>query len=167
MLSSAEILIEEQKKLNDLADKNIENLESQVKKFEVKKLEQAKTVCIEYTTTQCEEKGIDFTAITISDLFTQLGSVTATGNISGKAKAEIDNRIQAIENQILKERLAQEEKLKHEREIAEKAREEAENRARQREQQEWKELWNILEGTKHSRKYGEEYDGSDMRGWWD
>jgi hypothetical protein len=40
-------------------------------------------------------------------------------------------------------------------------------RARQIEQQEWKELWNILEGTKHSRKYGEEYDGSDMRGWWD
>ena len=36
MLSSAENLIEEQKKLNDLADKNIENLESQVKKHKKK-----------------------------------------------------------------------------------------------------------------------------------
>jgi hypothetical protein len=40
-------------------------------------------------------------------------------------------------------------------------------RAREIEQQEWKELWSLLEGTKHSRKLGEEYDGSDMRGWWD
>lgn len=36
-------------------------------------------------------------------------------------------------------------------------------RAREIEQQEWKELWSILEGTNKS----EEYDGSDMRGWWD
>jgi hypothetical protein len=40
-------------------------------------------------------------------------------------------------------------------------------RARQIEQDEWKELWTILEGTKHSKKLGVEYDGSDMRGWWD
>ena len=36
-------------------------------------------------------------------------------------------------------------------------------RARQIEQQEWKELWSLLEGTKKSK----EYDGSDIRGWWD
>ena len=40
-------------------------------------------------------------------------------------------------------------------------------RARQIEQEEWKELWTILEGTKRSRKLGDEYDGSDIRGWWD
>jgi hypothetical protein len=40
-------------------------------------------------------------------------------------------------------------------------------RARQIEQEEWKELWTILEGTKLSRKLGDEYDGSDIRGWWD
>jgi hypothetical protein len=40
-------------------------------------------------------------------------------------------------------------------------------RARQIEQEEWKELWTILEGTKRSRKVGDEYDGSDIRGWWD
>jgi hypothetical protein len=36
-------------------------------------------------------------------------------------------------------------------------------RAREIEQQEWKELWSLIEGTKKSK----EYDGSDMRGWWD
>ena len=40
-------------------------------------------------------------------------------------------------------------------------------RARQIEEDEWKELWTILEGTRHSKKLGAEYDGSDMRGWWD
>lgn len=110
-------------------------LENQVKKFEAGKLARAKEVCIEYAMAQCEEKNIDFNAVTISDLFTKLGSTTTAGNISGVAKSEIDNRIQAIENQILKERLAQEEKLKHEREIAEAARKQAEEDAKVREQQ--------------------------------
>jgi len=35
------------------------------------------------------------------------------------------------------------------------------------EKTEWKELWNIFHGTKNSNKYGTEYDGTDMRGWWD
>lgn len=32
---------------------------------------------------------------------------------------------------------------------------------------EWKELWEIFKGTKNSKKYGPDYDGTDMRGWWD
>jgi hypothetical protein len=40
-------------------------------------------------------------------------------------------------------------------------------RAGQIEQEEWKELWDILEGTKRSKKPRGEYDGSDIRGWWD
>jgi hypothetical protein len=35
------------------------------------------------------------------------------------------------------------------------------------EQAEWKEMWEIIKGTKNSKKYGEGYDGTDMRGWWD
>jgi hypothetical protein len=35
------------------------------------------------------------------------------------------------------------------------------------EQAEWNELWTIIKGTKNSMKYGEEYDGTDLRGWWD
>ena len=108
-------------------------VEQQVKKFEAKKLEQAKQVCVDYLLKQTEQKGIDFQAININDLFTQLGSVTASGNISTKAKNEIDTRIQKVENEILKAKLEAEEKAKRDREIAEKAKLEAEERARIRE----------------------------------
>ena len=39
-------------------------------------------------------------------------------------------------------------------------------RARVIEKKEWNELWDIFKGTKLS-KHWENYDGSDMRGWWD
>ena len=35
------------------------------------------------------------------------------------------------------------------------------------ENKEWNELWDILKGTKNSHKFGPEFDGKDMRGWWD
>ncbi len=35
------------------------------------------------------------------------------------------------------------------------------------EQDEWNELWNIIKGTKNSKKYDSNYDGTDMRAWWD
>lgn len=35
------------------------------------------------------------------------------------------------------------------------------------EQNEWNELWEILKGTKNSKKYDSNYDGTDMRAWWD
>lgn len=108
-------------------------VEQQVKKFEAKKLKQAKEACVAYLLKQTEQKGIDFQAININDLFTQLGSVTASGNISTKAKNEIDTRIQKVENEILKAKLEAEEKAKRDREIAEKAKLEAEERARIRE----------------------------------
>ena len=40
-------------------------------------------------------------------------------------------------------------------------------RAIEIEDKEWKEIWNIIKGTKNSKIYGEKYDGTDMRGWWD
>jgi hypothetical protein len=33
------------------------------------------------------------------------------------------------------------------------------------EQKEWKELWNIFKGTKFTSI--EDFDGTDLRGWWD
>lgn len=41
------------------------------------------------------------------------------------------------------------------------------DRARELEENEWKELWEIFKGTKNSKKYGNKYDGTDMRAWWD
>jgi len=40
-------------------------------------------------------------------------------------------------------------------------------RAHEIENKEWIEIWNIIKGTKNSKKCGEKYDGTDMRGWWD
>jgi hypothetical protein len=39
-------------------------------------------------------------------------------------------------------------------------------RARVIEKKEWNELWNIFKGTKITKNW-KDYDGSDMRGWWD
>jgi hypothetical protein len=38
-------------------------------------------------------------------------------------------------------------------------------KAHELENKEWKELWQIIEGKKY--KEYKDYDGSDMRGWWD
>jgi hypothetical protein len=35
------------------------------------------------------------------------------------------------------------------------------------EDKEWIELFNILKGTKYSKTWGDTFDGTDMRGWWD
>jgi hypothetical protein len=40
-------------------------------------------------------------------------------------------------------------------------------RATQIENDEWNEMWEIFKGTKYSKKYGKQYDGTDLRGWWD
>jgi hypothetical protein len=39
------------------------------------------------------------------------------------------------------------------------------SKAHQLEAKEWKELWQIIEGKKY--KEYKDYDGSDLRGWWD
>lgn len=39
-------------------------------------------------------------------------------------------------------------------------------RAKQIEEQEWKEIWDTIKGSKLSKDW-ENYDGTDMRGWWD
>ena len=41
------------------------------------------------------------------------------------------------------------------------------NAAHKLEDKEWIELWNILKGTKYSKTWGDTFDGTDMRGWWD
>ena len=40
-------------------------------------------------------------------------------------------------------------------------------RAKELENLEWQELWEIFKGTKNSKNYGEDYDGTDIRSWWD
>ena len=40
-------------------------------------------------------------------------------------------------------------------------------RSHEIEEAEWKELWEIFKGTRYSKQYGNKYDGTDMRSWWD
>lgn len=40
-------------------------------------------------------------------------------------------------------------------------------RATEIENQEWNELWEIFKGTENSKAYGDKYDGTDLRSWWD
>ncbi len=62
------------------------------------------------------------------------------------------------ENGVLLDRDTPEQK-KHNRKVF--------KRANEIEQKEWKELWDIIKGTKFSKRYDIEYDGTDMRSWWD
>lgn len=39
--------------------------------------------------------------------------------------------------------------------------------ARAMEETEWSLIWSIIKGTEFSKKVDEEYDGSDLRSWWD
>jgi hypothetical protein len=40
-------------------------------------------------------------------------------------------------------------------------------RAIEIENSEWNEMWDIVKGTDLSKFYGDDYDGTDIRGWWD
>ncbi len=40
-------------------------------------------------------------------------------------------------------------------------------RAREIENKEWSELWDIFKGTKNSTYISDNFDGCDIRGWWD
>ena len=40
-------------------------------------------------------------------------------------------------------------------------------RLRELEESEWNELWDILKGKAGAKEYGEKFDGTDLRGWWD
>lgn len=124
-------LDEKAKQIEKYYDAAREALDLQVKKFEESKRANAKEVCIAYNKKQCEAKEIDPNTIVIVDLFDKLGSLTAANCISGTAKKEIDQRIQAVENAILKERLEQEEQRAKDQKIADEARIKAEEKAEQ------------------------------------
>jgi hypothetical protein len=125
----------QQKEIERMYDEGRAKIEAQVKAFEAGKLEAIAVLLGQYRDNACAEKGIDPASIVVADLV-KLTAVNTnkTGYTVAKATAEtITQRIQAVENEILRATLAAEEKAKREREIADKAREEAEEKARQRE----------------------------------
>ena len=110
-------------------------LDNQVKNFEASKINAIKELLESYRDLQCESREIDTQSVTVADLVKLTAvNVNKNGYTIAKSTADIiEQRIQAVENQILKAKLEAEEKAKRDREIAEKARLEAEERAKQRE----------------------------------
>lgn len=127
----------EQKAIEAMYDDGRQKIADQVAKFEAKKLEIIKGLLETHRDLQCEAREIDPSSITITDLIKLTAvNVNKNGYTVAKATADvIEQRIQAVENQILKAKLEAEEKAKRDREIAEKARLEAEAKA-QREKEE-------------------------------
>lgn len=112
-------------------------LDNQVKNFEKGKLEAIKAIVEKYRDDACLTANITPESITVNDLVI-LSAVSTNSKgytIAKKTSDTIDQRIQAVENQILKARLEAEEKAKEVERIKEEARKEADDKA-QREKEE-------------------------------
>jgi hypothetical protein len=124
-----------QKVIEKMFDDGRAKIDKQVKAFESHKLEAIKVLLNQHRDNACAEKGINPAIIVIDDLV-KLTAVNSnkSGYVVVKATAEaIAQRIQAVENEMLRAKLAAEGQAKRDRLIAEQARIEAEERARQRE----------------------------------
>lgn len=96
--------------------------------FENAKLEAIAARIAEYTKSLCDEKELNFERINTSDLI-KLSAVTPTGTLAKATKEAIEAKIQALENEILQAKIAEQEKAARDAEIAAQARREAEERA--------------------------------------
>jgi len=124
-----------QKEIETMYDNGRAKIADQVTKFEATKLDEIKHLILSYNFDECIARGINKDSVSLLDLvMLSAVSTNKTGYaLTKKTTDAIDQRIQAIENEILKARLEAEEKAKRDREIADKARIEAEEKARQRE----------------------------------
>lgn len=124
-----------QKEIEKMYDNGRAKISDQVTKFEATKLDEIKHLILSYNFDECIARGINKDSVSLLDLvMLSAVSTNKTGyTLTKKTTDAIDQRIQAIENEILKARLEAEEKAKRDREIADKARIEAEEKARQRE----------------------------------
>lgn len=124
-----------QKEIEAMFDEGRAKIADQVKKFEDEKLIKIAVLIKAYRNMACEAAGFNIESVSIEDLI-MLSAVTVSKKgmaLTKAAKENIDGRIKAVEIEVLKAKVAAEEKANYEREIAEKARIEAEARARVRE----------------------------------
>ena len=77
---------------------------------------------------KADEKGLNFERINTADLI-KLSAATPAGTLAKATKDAIEAKIQALENEILQAKLAEQEKAARDAEIAAQARREAEERA--------------------------------------
>lgn len=99
-----------------------------VANFENAKLEAIAARIAEYTKSLCDEKQLNFERINTSDLI-KLSAVTPAGTLAKATKDAIEAKIQALENENLQAKLAEQEKAARDAEIAAQARREVEEKA--------------------------------------
>ena len=118
----------EKKEIEAIISDGRQKIADGVAAFENAKLEQIAERINEYARSLCDEKGLNFERINVSDLI-KLSAVTTAGSLSKPTKEAIEGKIAALENEILQAKLAEQEKQRRDAEIAERARKEAEERA--------------------------------------
>lgn len=118
----------EKKEIEAIITDGRQKIADGVANFENAKLEAIAAGIAEYTKTLCDEKQLNFERINIADLI-KLSAVTPTGTLAKATKEAIEAKIQALENEILQAKIAEQEKAARDAEIAAQARREAEERA--------------------------------------
>lgn len=118
----------EKKEIEAIITDGRQKIADSVANFENAKLEIIAARIAEYTKNLCDEKGLNFERINTSDLI-KLSAVTPAGTLAKATKDAIEVKIQALENEILQVKIAEQEKAARDAEIAAQARREAEERA--------------------------------------
>ena len=118
----------EKKEIEAIITDGRQKIADGVANFENAKLELIAVRIAEYTKSLCDEKELNFERINTSDLI-KLSAVTPAGTLAKATKEAIEAKIQALENEILQAKIAEQEKAARDAEIAAQARREAEERA--------------------------------------
>lgn len=118
----------EKKEIEAIITDGRQKIADGVANFENAKLEVIAARIAEYTKSLCDGKELNFERINTSDLI-KLSAVTPAGTLAKATKEAIEAKIQALENEILQAKIAEQEKAARDAEIAAQARREAEERA--------------------------------------
>ncbi len=118
----------EKKEIEAIVADGRQKIADGVANFESAKLEVIAARIAEYTKSLCDEKELNFERINTADLI-KLSAVTPAGTLAKATKDAIEAKIQALENEILQAKIAEQEKAARDGEIAAQARREAEERA--------------------------------------
>lgn len=118
----------EKKEIESIITDGRQKIADGVANFENAKLEVIAARIAEYTKSLCDEKELNFERINTSDLI-KLSAVTPAGTLAKATKEAIEAKIQALENEILQAKIAEQEKAARDAEIAAQARREVEEKA--------------------------------------
>jgi len=114
----------EKKEIEAIITDGRQKIADGVAAFENAKLEQIAERINEYARSLCDEKGLNFERINVSDLI-KLSAVTTAGSLAKPTKEAIEGKIAALENEILQAKLAEQEKQEAVEQVAREAAERA------------------------------------------